>query len=337
MASCPHDYPRLHPQRREPAPGHRLRHLPAARRGGHRVAPLRDRGGLPAPRHGGELREREGGRRGDPPLRRAARGDPGGQQDPRAAPRVRRRDRLHPRLARAARCRLPRPAPDPLAEPERRPVRRGVARAGRPPRAGPGAQHRRLELHRGAPRADHRRDRGDPGGQPGRAAPLLRPARAARGARAARDPHRGVEPDGQEPDAVPRAAGGRGRRARTASPPARWSCAGTSSSARWRSPSRARPSGSARTSTCSASSSATEMAAISGLTRPTAAGSAGTRRPTRRCEPAVPGRRFTRGCRMFDASHGMHAMGSAGLHGQLERLEMRTYARRVDVRRASRR
>ncbi len=51
---------------------------------------------------------------------------------------------------------------------------------------------------------------GGPGGQPGRAAPLLPPGADARRARAPRHPHRVVEPPGQAPGPVRRGAG-RGR------------------------------------------------------------------------------------------------------------------------------
>ncbi len=183
--------------------------------------PQRDRERLPAARHGGELRERARGRRGDPAVRRRPRGAPGREQDPRPPPRVRRRGRQRARLAGAARPRVPRPAPHPLAQPERRQVRRGVAGAGRPARAGAGALDRRLELHRRAPRPDHRRDRRDAGGQPDRAAPVLPAAADARGQRGARHPHRVVEPARQAAGAVLRARGRRRGRAATASRPAR--------------------------------------------------------------------------------------------------------------------
>ncbi len=173
---------------------------------------------LPAARHGGELRQRGRGGRGDPrapacPARRS-----GHQQDPRPPPRVRRRARQHPRVPRAARPGLPRPAAHPLAQPQRRQVRRGVAGAGRGARAGPGAVDRRLELHRRPPRSDHRRHRRDAGGEPDRAAPATSPRRRCAGPRAARHPHRVLEPAGQAPGAVHRARRGAAPPSATASP-----------------------------------------------------------------------------------------------------------------------
>ena len=109
-----------------------------------------------------------------------ARGAASGQQDPRAPPRLRRRDRQRPRIAEATRRRLPRPAPDPLAEPERRQATRRRGARWSTSRAGPGPLHRRLQLHRGAPRPDHRGDGCDTRGQPGRAASVLQPAGDAR-------------------------------------------------------------------------------------------------------------------------------------------------------------
>ena len=202
-----------HPQRRTHHPDGRLRHLPAARRRRHRRRRERDRGRLPAARHRGQLRERARGRRGDPALGRAPRRALRDQQDPRPAPRVRRRDPQHARVAGAARPRAPGPPPHPLAQPERREVRRGVACARRPPRAGPRALHRRLELHRGAPRPDHRRDRGDPCGEPARAAPRVPAGGDARGQRGPGHRDRVVEPAGQEPGEVRRRRRVRTRRA----------------------------------------------------------------------------------------------------------------------------
>ena len=92
------------------------------------------------------------GRRGDPPLRRAARRDRGDQQDPGPPPRVRRRDRQHPRVAGAA---GPRPAstctsstgPTRSQDQYVEAWRALVAAA----RRGAGPLPRRLELHRGPP------------------------------------------------------------------------------------------------------------------------------------------------------------------------------------------
>ena len=134
----------------------------------------------------------------------------------------------------------------------------------------------------------HRRHRRDAGAQPDRAAPVLPAGGDARRRRRARRPHRVVEPDGQAAGAVRRASrSGRPPR-RTASRPARWCCAGSSSSApcRSRSP-RPRP-GSARTSTSTASSSPTTRWLRSRLSPGRTAGcSAATPTATRSSEPKV--------------------------------------------------
>ena len=155
-------------------------------------------------------------------LRRSPRRDHRDHQDPRPPSRVRRRDRAAS-SGRSSGSGLdyldlhlihwPNPSVGKYAE-----AWRALVDAAR---AGAGPLDRRLQLHRGAPRADHRRDRRDAGGQPDRAAPVLPPGADARRPRAAGHPHRVVEPAGQAAGAVRRAAGGRRRRAATACPPAR--------------------------------------------------------------------------------------------------------------------
>ena len=169
----------------------------------------RARGRLPAARHGGELRQRARGRRGDPDLRRTPRRDHRGHQAARPPPR-RTTTRSPASSGSLERMGLDRIDLHLIHWPNPRvgQVRRGLAGAGRPARAGAGPLDRRLQLHRGAPRADHRRDRRDAGRQPDRAAPLL-PA----GARCARS----TSDSASAPSRGARSASGRRR-----SPSRRW-------------------------------------------------------------------------------------------------------------------
>ena len=227
-------------------------------RGRHRRDRRRARGRLPAARHGRELRERDRGRRGASaaPGCRATRslvaskipGRHHAYDDAIASVR----ESLEPPRPRAHR-----PAPHPLAQPEPGQVRRGVAGAGPAAEGRPGPLHRRLQLHRGAPHAGSsttpascRRSTRSSCTPASRRSTCARctsgsasaPRRGARWASAARPSRRTPSPR------PPR---------RTASPPARSSCAGTSSSARCRSPSPPTRSARRRTSTSSASSSPT--------------------------------------------------------------------------------
>ena len=148
-------------------------------------------------------------------------------------------DRLGPRVARAARHRLRRPAPDPLAQPGRGRYVEAWQALGRLPEGRAGPLGRRLQLHRGTPGPDHRRDRRHPVGEPDRAPPALPAAGDAAGRTSglASAPRRGAR----------WASAGRPWRSRrsrrrprpTTSPPARSSCAGTCSSGRC--PSRSPP------------------------------------------------------------------------------------------------
>ena len=154
-----------------------------------------DRGRLPAARHRGELRQRAGGRRGGP---RAAACPARSCWSPARSPAATtgtttRSPACTARWSGSASttstctsCTGPTRSVGKYAEAWRALVdlrEQGLVRT-----------HRRLELHRGAPGPDHRRDRGDAGGQPDRAAPLLPAGRDARRQRAsaASRPSRGA-------------------------------------------------------------------------------------------------------------------------------------------------
>ena len=149
--------------------------------------------------------------------------------DARVAQR-RRRPGGVPDERRQARHGLPRPVPDPLAEPGRGPLRRRLPRPGAAAGAGPRARDRPLQLQARAHRPRARRDRRRPRREPDRARPAPRPRRGAGVPRG--EGHR----DGvlQPAGAGPRAAGGAGGRARSPSASAgrrrRSCCAGTCSS-----------------------------------------------------------------------------------------------------------
>ena len=78
-----------------------------------------------------------------------------------------------------ARDRAARPVPHPLAGAQPGQVCRGLEDAGGAAEAGADPLDRRLELQPGPSRADHRRNRGDAGGQPDRAASAVPAARQA--------------------------------------------------------------------------------------------------------------------------------------------------------------
>ena len=98
-------------------------------------------------------------------------------------------------------------------------------------------------FHVDAPPAPPGRDRRAPRHQPGRAAPVLPAAGAARVPRRERHPHRGLEPAGLRGAVLPTRRR-RDRRASTESPRRRRSCAGTRRSATSSSPSRSPRAGS---------------------------------------------------------------------------------------------
>ena len=213
-------------------------------------------GRLPAARHGRQLRQRDRGGRGDPPVRRR----PG---------RARRPDARCP----AGTTRTTRPSPRSRARSSDLVSSRSTSRSSTGPTPASGCYveayralvecrerglvrvRRRQQLHRAAPGRRHRGDRGRAGAQPGRAAPALPAGAAAGRPRAARDRHRGVEPARQAQRPLRRRPGGRGRRGARRHARPRRSCAGRSSSASCRCRSRRTPSGSAPTSTSSVSSS----------------------------------------------------------------------------------
>ena len=155
-----------------------------------------------------------------------------------------------------ARVRLRRPLPHPLAAAHalRRRLRLDLADARGVPSRRSRALDRRLQLPGRPPRAARRGDRRRAGGQPDRAAPLLRQRRGSRLRPRARHRHRGLVADRP----------GRGarrprdhRRSPTASAgrPRRSCCAGTSSTATSSSPSPSPRRESGRTSSSSTSSS----------------------------------------------------------------------------------
>lgn len=133
----------------------------------------------------------------------------------------------------AARPGDPRSLPDPLARAPARQVRRDVEGPGEAVRRRTGAGDRGVQLRGGHAGAPARRGHGDPRREPGRAAPAVRPAGAARLPRRTRHRHRGVEParpgEGPARSARPR----RDRREVWQDAGCRWCCAGTSSSATW--------------------------------------------------------------------------------------------------------
>ena len=242
--------------------------------------------GLPAARHRGQLRERDRGRRGAATLGSPPRRGAGGQQAARPPPR--RTTTPSPRCTvrssgsgwTTSTCTSSTgrtPASDKYVEAWRALVDLQGA--------GAGPLDRRLQLHRGPPRTDHRRHRRHARGQPDRAAPALPAAGDAPGPRAARHPHRGLEPDGQAAGAARGARGDRGRRAARRDARAGDPALARADRLARRSRSRAAPSASARTSTSSASSSPTRRSPPSPRWPiPTAGSSAATRTPTRRCE-----------------------------------------------------
>ena len=152
-----------------------------------------------------------------------ARGGAGRQQAARPPPRVRRRRRLGARLARAARARLPRPAPHPLAQPERR---TSTSRPGGPSSTSSASRDSSARsASPTSPRPTSTRIIDDTGVTPAVNQIELHPRfpqeemRAV--ARAARHPHRGVEPDGQAQRAARGARRHRGRGRGSASRPGR--------------------------------------------------------------------------------------------------------------------
>ena len=107
-----------------------------------------------------------------------------------------------------------RPAPHPLAEPERRQVRRDLAGDDRPARGAGSSRSIGVSNFTEAMLTRLIGETGvTPGGQPGRAAPVLPAGGAARVPPRARHPHRELEPAG-----APQRAAHRARR-RTTSPP----------------------------------------------------------------------------------------------------------------------
>ena len=139
-----------------------------------------------------DLRERGGRRPGDRRVRHRARGtlrhDQALERRPGHAVGVR-RVRREPR---AARPRLRRPVPDPLAGPGERPIRRDVEGVRTAASLGSRTLDRRLELPGAAPRTAARRDGHRSGRRPDRAASAPPAARDRGLRRAARHRDRGV-------------------------------------------------------------------------------------------------------------------------------------------------
>ncbi len=183
-----------------------------------------------------------------------ARRTAGHDEDPGPPPRLRRGVRQCRGIPRRAGARAHRPAPHPLAEPERRQVRRDLAGDDRPARGRAGRLDRRLELHRGDAHQADRRDRSHARGQPGRAAPVLPAGRAARVPSRARHPHRELEPARAPQRAAHRAGRERRRRRPRGQRDAGRAALARPARARRPSRSRRRPSVRSRTPTSSASS-----------------------------------------------------------------------------------
>ena len=242
-------HPDVHPQRRH-HPARRSASAPTRSRA--RTASRRSCSALEAGyrlldtavNYGNETR----GRRGDPPLRPPPRRGAGRQQAPRPPPRVRRR--------RSPRCagRCERLGLDHLdlhlihwPNPSVGQVRRGLAGAGRP------AGARAWSARSASPTSPRRTSTGSsttPASRPAVNQIELHPRFPQAEMRAVHE-RLGIRteawsPMGKRQAPLDEAAGGRGRRARTASPRARSSCAGTCSSGSLPIPKSATPSASAQ-------------------------------------------------------------------------------------------
>ncbi len=214
-----------------------------------------DRGRVPAGRHGRGLRQRGRCRAGSARLGIGPEG-PGDHHQ--VQPKMAQHSRGPAGVAgqhRTARGRVRRPAAGALAQPGRRRLRRRAARAAGPVgrRFDPG--DRGVELQAGPSAAGARRDRHRTRREPDPAQPVHHPEGhpAPTTTRTASSPSRGARSVAAATTCARTRCWSKWRDV-TARRRPRWCCAGTSSRAWWRSPSRATRSGSRRTSTCSTSS-----------------------------------------------------------------------------------